>query len=216
MYIPSHFEESRPERLHALIAQHPLGILVTHGASGLDANHLPFELQARAGSLGVLHTHVARSNRVWQDIKSGDEVLAVFRGPHAYVSPNWYPSNHEHHRQVPTWNYMVAHAHGHVTVHQDEQYIRGVVGRLTKRHEASQPYPWRMSDSSQAFIGEMLSAIVGLEIVITRLAGKFKLSQNKELRDALGAAHALKAHGSDAIAEEMLERIAERSDVPNS
>src|SRR5262252_1935656 len=208
MYLPPHFEESRPERLHALIAQHPLGILVTRGAGGLDANHLPFDLEVREGSLGVLHTHVARSNPVWQEVKSGDEVLAVFRGPDAYVSPNWYPSKHEHHRQVPTWNYMVAHAHGHVTVHEDERYIRGVVGRLTKQHEASQPHPWRMTDSSQAFIAEMLAAIVGLEIVITRLVGKFKLNQNKETRDALGAAEALRGRGADAIADAILERIA--------
>ncbi len=213
MYVPSHFDESRPEQLHALIETHPLGILVTRGASGLDANHLPFELERRAGSLGVLHTHVARSNPVWRDIESGDEVLVVFRGPDAYISPNWYPSTHEHHRQVPTWNYMVAHAHGQVTVHQDERYIRGVVGRLTKQHEGSAPHPWRMSDSSQAFIAEMLTAIVGLEIAITRLVGKFKLSQNKEIRDAVGAARVLKAQGSDAIADAMLERVAERSDA---
>jgi transcriptional regulator len=207
MYLPPHFDESRPEQLYALIARHPLGILVTRGASGLDANHLPFDLEVRDGTLGVLHSHVARSNPVWQEVKSGDEVLAVFRGPDAYVSPNWYPSKHEHHRQVPTWNYMVAHAHGQVTVHEDERYIRGVVGRLTKQHEASQPRPWRMTDSSQAFIAEMLAAIVGLEIVITRLVGKFKLSQNRETRDALGALERLRAQGADAIADAMLERI---------
>ena len=216
MYVPSHFDESRPEQLHALIARHPLGVLVTRGASGLDANHLPFEMEPRADSLGILHTHVARSNPVWRDIESGDEVLVVFRGPDAYISPNWYPSKPEHHRQVPTWNYMVAHAHGVVTVHEDERYIRGVVGRLSKQHEASQTRPWRISDSSQAFIAEMLTAIIGLEITITRLVGKFKLSQNKEMRDALGAAHALKAQGSDAIADAMLERVAKRSDAANS
>jgi transcriptional regulator len=178
----------------------------------LDANHLPFEIEARVGSSGVLHTHVARANPVWQDIKSGDEVLAVFRGPDAYISPNWYPSTHEHHRQVPTWNYMVAHAHGRVTVHDDERYIRGVVARLTKRQEASQPTPWRMSESSEDFIASMLAAVVGLEIVITRLIGKFKLSQNKDVRDALGAAHTLKTRGNDVVADAMLERVAARSD----
>ena len=109
-----------------------------------------------------------------------------------------------------------AHAHGLVTVHEDERYIRGVVGRLTKRHESSLPRPWRMSESSPAFIAEMLTAIVGLEIVITRLVGKFKLSQNKNLPDALGAAHALKDRGSDAVAEAMLERVADRSDDASS
>src|SRR5690349_19519095 len=116
MYIPSHFEEPDPQRLHALIATYPLGILVTHGASGLDANHLPFELEAGHGALGVLHTHVARANAVWKDIASGDEVLVVFRGPDAYISPNWYPSTQDQHRaasgrgsSVPTWNYTVVH-----------------------------------------------------------------------------------------------------------
>lgn len=212
MYIPSHFEESDPDRLHALIANHPLGILVTHGASGLDANHLPFDLEARHGSLGVLHTHVARANCLWKDVASGDEVLVVFRAADAYISPNWYPSKHEHHRQVPTWNYMVAHAHGRVTVHDDERYLRGLVGRLTKRHEAAQPRPWRMGDSPQTFINEMLASIVGLEIEITRLVGKFKLGQNKETRDVLGAADALKAQGDHAIADAMLERVGQRSD----
>ena len=212
MYVPPHFEESRPEQLHALIAQHPLGILMTHGSSGLDANHLPFELERREGSLGVLHTHVARANRVWREITSGDEVLVVFRAADAYISPNWYPSKHEHHRQVPTWNYMVAHAHGRVTVRDDERYLRGLVGRLTRRHEASQPHPWRMADSSQAFINEMLAAIVGIEIVITRLVGKFKLSQNKERRDVLGAANTLKTQGHDAVANAMLARASERPD----
>jgi len=212
MYVPRHFEESRPEQLHALIAQHPLGILITQGSSGLDANHLPFDLETREGSLGVLHTHVARANSLWRDVASGDEVLVVFRAADAYISPNWYPSKHEHHRQVPTWNYIVAHAHGRVTVRDDERYLRGLVGRLTKRHEASQPQPWRMGDSAQTFINEMLAAIVGLEIGITRLVGKSKLGQNKERRDVLGAADALQAQGDDAIAGAMLARLAERSD----
>ena len=216
MYVPTHFDESRPEVLHALIAAHPLGILVTQGASGLDANHLPFDLETRDGSLGVLHTHVARANPVWRDTASGDEVLVVFRAADAYVSPSWYPSKHEHHRQVPTWNYSVAHAHGRMTVRDDERYLRGLVGRLTKRHEATQPHPWKMGDSPQAFIDQMLASIVGLEIGITRLVGKFKLGQNKEARDVLGAAQALKAQGHDAIAAAMLARAAERYDDPAS
>ena len=216
MYIPAHFAESDPDRLHALIVEHPLGTLVTHGAGGLDANHLPFELEVRHGSLGVLHTHVARANTLWKEVSSGDEVLVVFRAADAYISPNWYPSKHEHHRQVPTWNYMVAHAHGRLTVHDDEKYLRGLVGRLTKHHEAGQPRPWRMGDSAPTFISEMLASIVGLEIGITRLVGKFKLGQNKEIRDVLGAAHALKSKGHHALADAMMERIAEREDNAGS
>ena len=212
MYVPAHFEESDRDRLHALITEHPLGILVTHGARGLDANHLPFELEVRQGSAGILHTHVSRANSVWTEMASGDEVLVVFRGAGAYISPNWYPSKHEHHRQVPTWNYMVAHAHGRVTVHDDERYLRRLAGRLTKRHEAAEPRPWRMGDSSQTFISDMLASIVGLEIEITRLVGKFKLSQNKETRDVLGAASALQARGHNEVGNAMLERLAKRSD----
>jgi transcriptional regulator len=213
MYVPRHFEESRLEHLHDVIVKHPLGVLVTHGPSGLDANHLPFALETRAGSPGVLPTHVARANRVWQEVASADEVLIVFRAADAYISPNWYPSKHEHHRQVPTWNYIVVHAHGRVTVRDDERYLRGLVGRLTKRHEVSQPRPWRMGHSPQAFINEMLASIVGLEIGVTSLVGKFKLGQNKETRDVLGAAEALKAQGHDAVADAMSERVAERSDA---
>jgi predicted FMN-binding regulatory protein PaiB len=138
------------------------------------------------------------------------------RAADAYISPSWYPSKHEQHRQVPTWNYMVAHAHGRVTVRDDERYLRGLVGRLTKRHEASHPDPWRMADSAPAFISEMVASIVGLEIGITRLVGKFKLGQNKEEHDVLGAADALKVQGHDAIADAMLMRLAERSDDAGS
>ena len=212
MYVPEHFEETRPEVLHRLITQHPLGVLVTYGSGGLDANHLPFELEVREGALGVLHTHVARANAVCRELRSGDEVLVVFRGPDAYISPNWYPSKHEQHRQVPTWNYIVAHAHGRATVRDDERYLRGLVGRLTKRHEASQPRPWRMGDSPQEFIQQMMASIVGIEVAIERLVGKSKLSQNKERRDAEGAVQGLKSLGQDQIADEMTARIAHRPD----
>ena len=139
MYLPSHFEESRPECLHELIFAHPFGTLITHGVDGLDANHLPFELDARVGGHGLLRAHVARNNPVWQAVASGAEVLVVFRSDDAYISPNWYPSKHETHKQVPTWNYRVVHAHGRITVHDDEKYVRGVVARLTRKHEADEP-----------------------------------------------------------------------------
>ncbi|XYJ08233.1 FMN-binding negative transcriptional regulator [Telluria sp. B2] len=204
MYLPAHFDEPRLDALHALIRQHPLGALVTHGAQGLDANHLPFELSAQPGAPGVLRAHVARANPLWREVKDGDEVLVIFQAGDAYISPNWYPSKHEEHRQVPTWNYMVVHAHGRIRVHDDERFVRALVGRLTKTHEASQPAPWKMSDSPREFIDTLLGAIVGIEIEITRLAGKSKLSQNKEVRDLRGAAGALHTGGQDAIAEAML------------
>ncbi len=203
MYLPAHFTETRTEVLHALIADYPFGALVTHGADGLDANHLPFELDPAGGTLGVLHAHVARANPVWQQVANGDAVLAVFRAMDAYVSPTWYPSKHEAHRQVPTWNYAVVNVHGRIAVRDDERYVRGVVAKLTRRHEAALPTPWKMGDAPADFIDTMLKSIVGIEIEITRLEGKLKLSQNKEARDRLGAADGLREQGHTAIADAM-------------
>lgn len=203
MYIPAHFNESRPELLHALIAQHPLGILVTNGKSGLSANHLPFMLHPQEGARGVLHCHVARNNPVWQDLDNGDEVMVIFRAGDAYISPQWFPSKLETHKQVPSWNYIVAHAYGRVTIRDDERYVRGAVARLTRIHEASQPVPWKMTDGPKDYIDAMLKAIVGIEIEITRLIGKTKLSQNKEARDVEAASAALINQGDHFIGSAM-------------
>ncbi|WP_019448756.1 FMN-binding negative transcriptional regulator [Cupriavidus sp. BIS7] len=204
MYVPAHFEESRPQALHALMTAHPFGTLVTHGRNGLDANHIPFDFDPAQGAMGILKGHVARANPVWQDVANGDEVLVIFRAGDAYISPNWYPSKHEAHRQVPTWNYMVVHAHGRITIRDDERFVRGVVARLTRTHEAVQPDPWKMSDAPAEYLDTMLKAIVGLEIEITRLEGKSKLGQNKEVRDIRGAGRALLATGSTLIGEAMM------------
>ncbi len=211
MYVPAHFDESRTEVLHDLILQHPFGMLVTHGASGLDANHIPFELDPRQSQMGILKAHVARANPVWKDISDGDEVMVIFRAADAYVSPNWYPSKHEFHKQVPTWNYIVVHAYGRITIRDDERFVRGVVARLTRTHEAAQASPWKMTDSAKEDIDAMLKAIVGLEIDITRLVGKSKLSQNKEVRDMRGAGEALKAQGDQLIGDAMLTCASARS-----
>lgn len=210
MYVPANFDESRPDVLHALIAQQAFGSLITHGGSGLDANHIPFELVAGDGGLGVLHAHVARANPVWQEVANGDDVLVIFHAGDAYISPNWYPSKHVAHRQVPTWNYVVVHAHGRITVRDDERFVRGVVARLTRTHEASQPAPWKMTDAPADYIDTMLKSIVGLQIDITRLIGKRKLSQNKDTRDIAGAGKALRACGDHAIGDAMLEQVAAR------
>lgn len=207
MYVPAHFDESRTEVLHDFIKQHPFGMLVTHGASGLDANHIPFELDPGHGGKGGLTAHVARANPVWRNVADGDEVLVVFRAADAYISPNWYPSKHESHKQVPTWNYMVVHAYGRITIRDDERFVRGVVGRLTRTHEASQPKPWKMTDSPKEFVDAMLKAIVGIEIEITRLVGKSKLSQNKDARDIRGAAEMLKAQADHVIGDAMLAGV---------
>ncbi len=203
MYLPAHFAETRPEELQRIIREHPLGMLVTHGSHGLDADHIPFEYDPGEDGLGVLSAHVARANPVWQRCPSGTPVMVVFRGAQAYVSPSWYPSKHEAHRQVPTWNYEVVHAHGRLTVHDDERFVRRIVARLTRRHEAAEPNPWKMGDSEPEFIDGMLRNIVGIEIAVTSLAGKRKLSQNKEARDRLGAADTLAARGIDELAKSM-------------
>jgi transcriptional regulator len=212
MYVPAHFDEARTEVLQGLIQQHPFGMLVTHGANGLDANHIPFELDPGRGDMGLLSAHVARANPVWQEVADGDEVMVVFTAGHAYVSPNWYPSKHESHRQVPTWNYMVVHAHGRIAIRDDERFVRGVVARLTRTHEAPQAVPWKMTDSPAEFIDERLKAIVGIEIVITRLTGKSKLSQNRETRDMRGAGEILLAQGNHAIGDAMLAGADARSE----
>lgn len=203
MYIPPHFAQPDAEELQRVIRDHPLGMLVTHGDAGLDANHIPFEFDPAVGPHGLLTAHVARSNPVWQQCTTGSTVMVVFRGAEAYISPNWYPSKHDAHRQVPTWNYEVVHAHGTITVRDDERFVRGIVARLTRRHEAAEPRPWKMSDSAPEYIDDLLGKIVGLEIAVSSLVGKFKLSQNREERDRLNAADTLAARGRDEIAERM-------------
>lgn len=199
MYMPAHFEENRPEVLHRLIAEQPFAALITNGPNGLDANHLPFdaELVSDGGDASaprtrcILRAHVARANPVWQEAATHPEALVIFQGPAAYISPTWYPSKHETHRQVPTYNYMVVHAHGRIVVRDDEPFVRGLVARLTRKMEAGEPVPWKMGDAPADFLTQMLGAIVGIEIEVTRLVGKWKLSQNKVAADRRGAADTL-------------------------
>jgi len=213
MYLPRHFEETRTEELHRVITDFPLGILVLNGEHGLDANHLPFELDPNAGERGLLLAHVARANPLWKEAKDGDDALVVFRAANAYISPNWYPSKHEFHRQVPTWNYQAVHVHGKLAIRDDERFVRGVVARLTRANEArtGSDKPWRMTDSSQEYIEEMLRAIVGIEIEITRMVGKWKLSQNREVRDRINAAEELRKRGETGMSAAMLDAVVAKS-----
>lgn len=211
MYVPAHFAETDIGHLFDLIAGNPLGVLITHGAGGLDANHIPFEIDRARGAFGTLLCHVARANPVWQEVGNGDEVLVVFRAADAYISPTWYPSKHETHRQVPTWNYLVAHAHGRVTVRDDEAFVRRMVAKLTHTHEASQSIPWKMGDAPKDYLDQMLKAIVGIEIEVTRLVGKFKLSQNKDAADTRSAGEMLLERGVARVGEAMVEAAARTS-----
>jgi transcriptional regulator len=205
MYIPSHFQINESNELHRIIVENPFGILVTMEKM-LDANHIPFLFDATQGEKGVLIAHVARANPVWQNMADSD-VLVIFRGVESYISPNWYPSKHETHRQVPTWNYEVVHAHGKLTIHDDEKFIRGVVGRLTKTHEAQEQKPWKMSDSPQEYMDMMMKAIVGIQVTITSIEGKAKLSQNREVRDRQGAISSLESIGKQEMATTMKKHV---------
>lgn len=203
MYIPEHFAQQDIDIMHDLMVQHPFATLFCHARRGLDAHHLPFELELGQSQFGVLQAHVARNNPVWRDLENGDEVLVVFQAGDAYISPNWYPSKHQHHQQVPTWNYRVVHVYGNVKIYDDERYVRGVVARLTRRHEASQEKPWKMSDAPPDYIASMLRAIVGIEIEITQIQAKFKLGQNKTTQDIFGAAAGLQQIGQQDMANAM-------------
>jgi transcriptional regulator len=186
MYTPAAFEETRIEVLHQLIADYPLGTLVTLGPDGLVANHIPFLLDRRSGGAGTLIGHVARNNDVWRVRESQPEALIVFQSVDGYITPNWYASKRENHQVVPTWNYAVVHAYGQLLVHEDPKWLRGVVGRLTRHFEADQPTPWKMADAPPDYIASQLDQIVGIEIPISRLIGKWKTSQNRPAVDREG------------------------------
>lgn len=197
MYIPADFVEDRLDRLHGLIQDEPLGIVVTCGPGGLTANHIPFIIDPAAGEFGTLQGHVARNNPVWRERLTVAEVMVVFQGPAAYVSPTWYPGKQEDHRQVPTWNYLTVHAHGPLIVHDDVRWLRAQAGRLTRAMEWEQPVPWKMADAPRDYIEAQLGQIVGIEIPIARLVGKAKLNQNKTDADRAGAAAGFRAQGED-------------------
>lgn len=195
MYLPEAFAETRHAELHRIICRHPLGTLVAQTASGLDAHHLPFELAADGGRCGTLRAHIARANPLWRDVPDGSEVLVIFRGAQGYISPNWYPSKHETGRSVPTWNYEAVHARGRIHWVDDVKFVGALVSRLTQVHEAGEPQPWKMADAPREYLEQMLAMVVGLEIEVTGLAGKRKLSQNRDARDVGGVISALRERG---------------------
>lgn len=201
MYIPPHFEETDPARIAALIEAAPLAAVIAQTAQGLTANHLPL---LRAPD-GTLIGHVARANDMHRLIEDGQEVLAIFRGPEAYISPNAYPSKAEHHRAVPTWNYQVAHVHGPIRFQHDDHAKRAAVALLTARHErrVNGARGWRMADAPDEFISGMLDAIFALRITPRRVLAKSKLSQNRELRDVESVITDLEARGESATAAAM-------------
>jgi transcriptional regulator len=199
MYLPVHFEESRVEVLHALMGEHPFATLLTQGAGELEANHLPLHLDAAAGPFGVLQGHVARANPLWQQA-ADSEVLVVFRGPQAYVTPSWYETKREHGKAVPTWNYVVVHAHGRLRAIDDADWLLGNLEALVAHHESGFTEPWQIGDAPPEYIEKMLAAIVGIEIEITELKGKWKISQNQPPANRAGVVAGLRALGTDEAA----------------
>lgn len=197
MYTPSHFDETRPGLLHQLVHDHPLGLLITQGAQGLDANPIPFLLYTEPGRPGVLRAHVARANPVWREARTDVETLVVFQGPQAYVSPNWYATKAETGKAVPTWNYITVQARGKLVVHDDAAWVRELVTRLTQRHEATQTKPWAIIDAPADYIEAMLRAIVGIEIPLDSLRGKWKMSQNHPAINREGVSRGLRAQGTE-------------------
>lgn len=174
MYIPAKYEETRTGVLHGLIAAHPLGMVVTHGASGLSADHIPFEVSAPAAEapLGILRAHVARANPLWR--RGGAEVLAAFQGHARYVSPSEFEEKALTGKVVPTWDYAVVHVHGALRTVDDPEWLAALLNRLTDRHEAGQSVPWAVGDAPPDYIAKLMAAIVGIEIRIDRMEGKWK------------------------------------------
>lgn len=206
MYRPAHFREDDPATLATFVDAHPLATLVAATPSGLVANHIPLLRFVGEGGTIRLRGHVARGNDLWKALPARHPVLAVFGGPHHYVSPAWYPTKAETGEVVPTWNYAVVHAHGRIEFFDDREWLRRFVTTLTERHESGRPKPWGVSDAPDRFIERMLGAIVGFEITVDRLEGKFKSSQNRNERERAGVVSALAAEGEPPGAIELLVR----------
>src|SRR5580698_491570 len=174
MYVPKHFEESRVDVLHQRIRANPFGTLVGLTSGGLVANHIPFEIENVPAPFGMLQGHIARANTFWQECSPETEVLVIFQGPDAYITPSWYPGKREHGKVVPTWNYAVVHAHGMPRVIESKDWLLNHVGELTRLHEAKEAKPWKVADAPADYIDGLLATIVGIEIPIDALDGKWK------------------------------------------
>jgi transcriptional regulator len=198
MYLPKSFEPPDTDTLQQFLRAHSFGVLVTVTSHGLDGNHLPFVFDPEPSPYGTLRGHVARANPIWRECESGVDALAIFQGPDSFISPSWYPTKQETGAVVPTWNYIVVHAHGTVRAVQDAGWLRANVEALTNRHEASREAPWAVSDAPADYIQKMVGAIVGIELPISRLIGKWKLSQNRSERDRAGVVEGLLREGSES------------------
>lgn len=206
MYAPKQHEELDVAVLHSLVRSHPLGAWVTLAQGELVANHVPFLLDPTRGELGTLVGHVARANEVWKSYSETTESVVMFQGPQCYITPSWYPSKHEHGRAVPTWNYAVVHVHGIPRAIEGRDWLYAHVNELTDRHEAERALPWRVADAPVEYMERMLQSVVGIEIPITRLFGKWKVSQNRSDPDKLGVVAGLLERPDD-VAREMASLV---------
>ena len=211
MYLPKHFEEVRIDALHQLVREYPLGTLVTLVDNRLEANHIPFLLQADPPPHGALHGHIARANPLWRQLAADAQALVIFQGPQTFISPSWYSSKRETGKVVPTWNYVVVHAHGHIRIMDDPGWVRAHVEELTNRHECRRPAPWKVTDAPADFIQTMVRAVVGVEIAIDQLQGKWKVSQNRPAKDRAGVVDGLRREGGDAASA--MARLIEQSEA---
>ena len=200
MYVPKHFEETRVEVLHELMRAHPLSALVTGSAAGFDANHLPLVVHAEPEPYGTLRGHISRANPFWRELTAELPALAIFQGPESFITPSWYPTKRETGKVVPTWNSVVVHAHGVLRAMDDRVWLRAHLEELTHQHEGPRALPWMLTDAPADYIEQMMNAIVGFELRIERLVGKWKVSQNRSAADRTGVIDGLSQEGGEAAA----------------
>ena len=191
MYLPTHFQQENIDELFELIEKNPLASLIVTHDSEIEANHIPLELDRAFGENGILRGHIAKMNPLFELLENAQSAYVIFHADQNYISPNWYEGKQEHHRVVPTWNYRVVHVKGQIRKVKDDRYLRGILARLTRTHEVTQPIPWKMGDAPKDFIEEQLEKIVAIEIEIESIVGKFKVNQNRSKQDVENVAKAL-------------------------
>jgi transcriptional regulator len=206
MYQPPHFREDRIEVQHGLIRTHPLGLLITAGPGGLQANSIPVLIYSDASERGTLRAHMARGNPQWRELAAVEECLVVFQGPQQYITPSWYPTKQESGKVVPTWNYVTVHAWGRPQVIEDTAWLRRQIEDLTNLKEGARPAPWKVDDAPEEYLASQIKGIVGVEIPIARIEGKWKVSQNRPAVDRAGVVAGLRTGQSEVMAALVAER----------
>ena len=207
MYQPEHYRVEDVTQMHALMRARPFAALISHGSNGLYATHLPTVLKDE-GAYGLIECHLARANPHWKELAESNEALMIFQGAEGYITPNWYPSKTLHGKVVPTWNYAVVHAYGRPEMMQDKDWLRRHVSELTAQQERNEPQPWMVTDAPASYVDVMLRGIVGFRFPITRLEGKWKMSQNRDMQDRDGVAKGLgqRGDGDDVEMAELVSR----------